>query len=51
MGWIEEDRIICEMAASAYRAGASIYLTYYAKELARLSMKGELDNGKIRRII
>ena len=27
MGWIEEDRIVCEMAASAYRAGASIYLT------------------------
>ena len=42
MGWIEEDRIICEMAASAYRAGASIYLTYYAKELARF-----IDEGRI----
>ena len=42
MGWIEEDRIVCEMAASAYRAGASIYLTYYAKELARF-----IDEGRI----
>ena len=42
MGWIEEDRIICEMAASAYRAGTSIYLTYYAKELARF-----IDEGRI----
>ena len=36
MGWIEEDKIVCEMAASAYRAGVQIYLTYYAKELAGL---------------
>ena len=28
MGWIDEDKIVCEMAASAYRAGVSIYLTY-----------------------
>ncbi len=39
------------MAAGAYRAGAQIYLTYYAKELAKLWMKGESDDGKIRRII
>ena len=31
MGWIDEERIMCEMAVSAYRAGAQIYLTYYAK--------------------
>ena len=42
MGWIDEDRIVCEMAASAYRAGVSIYLTYYAKELARF-----IDEGRI----
>ena len=35
MGWIDEERIMCEMAVSAYRAGAQIYLTYYAKELAK----------------
>ena len=27
MGWIDEERIMCEMAVSAYRAGAQIYLT------------------------
>ncbi len=34
LGYIDEDRIICEMAVSTYRAGADIYLTYFAKELA-----------------
>ena len=42
MGWIEEERIMCEMAVSAYRAGAQIYLTYYAKELAKC-----MDEGRI----
>ena len=41
-GWIDEDRIVCEMAASVYRAGAQIYLTYYAEELARF-----IDEGRI----
>lgn len=41
-GWIDEEKIVCEMAASAYRAGASIYLTYYAAELARF-----IDEGRI----
>lgn len=36
LGYIEEDRIICEMAASAYRAGTDIYLTYFAKKLPDL---------------
>ena len=42
MGWIDEDRIMCEMAVSAYRAGAQSYLTYYAKELAKC-----MDEGRI----
>ena len=33
-GFINEEKIVCEMAAAAYRAGANIYITYYAKELA-----------------
>lgn len=41
-GFIDEERIVCEMATSAYRAGASIYITYYAKELAKW-----MDEGKI----
>ena len=42
MGWIDEERIMCEMAVSAFRAGAQIYLTYYAKELAKC-----MDEGRI----
>ena len=41
-GWIDEEKIVCEMAASAYRAGADIYLTYFSKELARF-----IDEGRI----
>lgn len=42
MGWIEEEKIICEMAAGVYRAGADIYITYFAKELAKF-----MDEGRI----
>ena len=42
MGYIEEERIISEMAVGVYRAGADIYLTYFAPEIARL-----LDEGRI----
>lgn len=42
LGYIEEEKIICEMAASTYRAGADIYLTYFAKELAKF-----MDEGRI----
>jgi len=39
-GWIEEEKIMCEMAASAYRAGTDIYITYYAEELAKCMDRG-----------
>ena len=39
-GFIEEEKVICEVAASAYRAGASIYLTYFAEELAFYMKRG-----------
>ena len=42
MGWIDEEKIIGEMAVSAYRAGTDIYITYFAKELARM-----MDEGRI----
>lgn len=42
MGWIDEAKIICEMAVASYRAGSQIYLTYFAKELARF-----MDEGRI----
>lgn len=42
LGYIEEEKIVCEMATSTYRAGADIYLTYFAKELAKF-----MDEGRI----
>lgn len=42
MGYIEEERIISEMTVGVYRAGADIYLTYFAPEIARL-----MDEGRI----
>ncbi|MBQ8306996.1 MAG: porphobilinogen synthase [Blautia sp.] len=41
-GWIDEERIVCEMATAAYRAGADIYITYYAKELAGFMQEGRI---------
>lgn len=41
-GWIDEERIIAEMAVSAYRAGANIYITYFAKEIAEMISNGEI---------
>ncbi|MFZ0865108.1 MAG: porphobilinogen synthase [Candidatus Sulfotelmatobacter sp.] len=35
-GWIERDRVVMESLQSIRRAGASIILTYYAKDAARL---------------
>ena len=41
-GWIDEERVMCEAAAGVFRAGASILLTYYAKELAGCIREGKL---------
>jgi porphobilinogen synthase len=35
-GWIERERVMMESLVSIRRAGASIILTYYAKEAAKL---------------
>jgi porphobilinogen synthase len=35
-GWIDRERVMIESLLSIRRAGASIILTYYAKEAARL---------------
>lgn len=42
LGYVDEDSLICETAASIYRAGAGILLTYFARELARF-----MDDGRI----
>lgn len=41
-GFIDEEKIMCEMAVAAYRAGADIYITYFAKELAVCMREGKI---------
>ena len=41
-GWIDEEKIVCEMAAAAFRAGTDIYITYFAKDLARFMREGRI---------
>lgn len=41
-GWVDEANIICEMAASCFRAGTDIYLTYFAKEIAGYMKEGRI---------
>lgn len=41
-GYIEEERMICELAACAYRAGTDIYITYFAQELAAYIEEGKI---------
>lgn len=40
LGYVEEGRMIAEMAVGAYRAGASVYITYFAEEIAGLMDRG-----------
>lgn len=42
VGYIDEDSLICETAASMYRAGSDIILTYYAKEIAKFIKEGRI---------
>ena len=42
MGYIDEDKIICESAVAAYRAGCDMYLTYYAPEIAKFMKEGRI---------
>lgn len=41
-GFVDEAGILREMAVGAYRAGADIYITYFAQELARFMDEGVL---------
>ena len=41
-GWIDGEKVMCECAASVFRAGASILLTYFAKELAACIREGRI---------
>ena len=41
-GWIDETSVVCEAAVSAFRAGAQMYETYYAEELAGYIREGRI---------
>lgn len=41
-GYVDEAALVCESAVSMFRAGASILLTYYAKELAVYIEEGRI---------
>ncbi len=41
-GWIQEEQVVAEAAVCAYRAGADIYISYYAQELAQYIKEGKL---------
>ena len=43
MGWLDGQRVMVEMLYSIKRAGADIILTYFAKEVAKLLQKGEIE--------
>lgn len=40
MGWLDETRTMTEVLTSIKRSGASIILTYFAKDMARILRKG-----------
>lgn len=42
LGYIDEEKIICETAVSAFRAGCDIYLTYFAEEIAQYMWEGKI---------
>ena len=39
-GWIDGERVMCEMLTSMKRAGADIIITYFAEEFAKLRNRG-----------
>lgn len=42
MGLVDEYGVMCESAVAAFRAGADIYISYYAKEIASAIQKGDI---------
>jgi porphobilinogen synthase len=42
MGYIDEERIVCESTISMRRAGADIIITYFAKDIAKYIKEGRL---------
>jgi porphobilinogen synthase len=44
LGWLDGKRTMVEILYSIKRAGADLILTYFAKEVAKLINKGEIEN-------
>ncbi len=42
LGFVDEEKIICETATAAFRAGSDLYLTYFAEEIARYMKEGKI---------
>mgnify|MGYP001770671050 CR=1 FL=1 len=42
LGWIDEKKVMIETLLSIKRAGADMVITYFAKDVARLIIKGEV---------
>jgi porphobilinogen synthase len=43
MGWIDGKRVTVEFLYSMKRAGADLIITYFAKEVAQMINKGEIE--------
>jgi len=43
MGWIDGKRVTVEILYSIKRAGADLIITYFAKEVAQMINKGEIE--------
>ena len=41
-GYIDEEKLVCETAASIFRAGANMLITYYAPEIAGFITEGRI---------
>ncbi|MCL2402413.1 MAG: porphobilinogen synthase, partial [Oscillospiraceae bacterium] len=41
-GLIDEYGVMCESAVAAFRAGADMFITYYANEIAQAIQKGDI---------
>jgi porphobilinogen synthase len=41
LGWLEDERVMCEILTAIKRAGADLILTYFAKDAARLLRRNE----------
>jgi len=44
LGWIDGKKVMVEILYSIKRAGADLIITYFAKEVAQMINKGEIES-------